>query len=537
MDGEFCRTTTAGDAGLRLDRYLSQCLPDISRERIKRAIRQGGCHVGGQIAREPKTRLTPGQEVRCILPPPEQALTPEPEVAGSPGVEPVWRDADLLVVNKPAGLTVHPCPSCPRGTLVQRLAARYPELLQQEGLRPGIVHRLDKDTSGLMLVALNERTRLRLSEMFAERKIHKEYLALVHGLPPLEGDIREPVGRHPTVKVKMAVVPEHRGGKAAHSQWRVLWAAPDKRLALVRVRIFTGRTHQIRVHMAHLGHPLLGDALYGKTPASGGGAQAGHIWPTAPRQMLHAHRLHFTHPVSGEEMRFAAPPPEDMRRVALDNAAPPVHLVLTGLPGCGKSSLLAALAALGLPVWSADAVVHDLYAPGAPAWEYLRQRFGAAVVATATSPVDRAALRTLMEQEPHTRREVEGMVHALVREDLHGFFARHAAPGTLPAAEIPLYLEAGWRDPQALVVGVSCPTPLRHARLVEHRGWSAARCAVMDGWQWSEARKHAACDLLVDNSLPQEALAEAARSVLRAGRAREAAQREELARLLDSLGT
>ena len=229
------------------------------------------------------------------------------------------------------------------------------------------------------------------------------------------------------------------------------------------------------------------------------------------------------------------PRPKTCAAWPLDNAAAPVHLVLTGLPGCGKSSLLAALAALGLPVWSADTVVRALYAPGAPAWDYLRQRFGAPVVATATSPVDRAALRTLMEREPHTRHEVENVVHALVREELHDFFTRHATPGTLPAAEIPLYPEVGWRDPQALVVGVTCPTPLRHARLVEHRGWSAAQCASMDAWQWPEDRKHAACDLLVDNSLPQEALAEAALSILRAGQAREAAQREGLARLLDSL--
>ena len=207
------------------------------------------CRIDGLPVSTASLKLKAGQEVRLDLPDTANELRAEDEA-----VDILWQDEHLLLCNKPAGLTVHPCPSCPENTLVQRLLHHFPRLREQEGLRPGVVHRLDKDTSGLLLVALDEPTRLRMSEAFARREVHKEYLALVQGVPPQTGTCREPLGRHPTAKVKMAVVPENRGGKAAHSDWRVLWSSPRKDFSLVAVRIHTGRTHQIRVHMAHVGY-------------------------------------------------------------------------------------------------------------------------------------------------------------------------------------------------------------------------------------------------------------------------------------------
>ena len=328
--------------GQRLDKALCGLLPDLSRAAVQRAITAGACRIDGLPVSTASLKLKAGQEVRLDLPDTANELRAEDEA-----VDILWQDEHLLLCNKPAGLTVHPCPSCPENTLVQRLLHHFPRLREQEGLRPGVVHRLDKDTSGLLLVALDEPTRLRMSEAFARREVHKEYLALVQGVPPQTGTCREPLGRHPTAKVKMAVVPENRDGKAAHSDWRVLWSSPRKDFSLVAVRIHTGRTHQIRVHMAHVGHPLLGDALYAPAPVAA----------RAPRQMLHAWHISFCHPLSGEALAFFCPPPDDMLRTILNNSSRMQRLVITGNPGCGKSTLTHALEKAGLPTVSADALV------------------------------------------------------------------------------------------------------------------------------------------------------------------------------------
>ena len=198
-------------AGQRLDKALCGLLPGLSRAAVQRAITAGACRIDGMPVSTASLKLRAGQEVVLALPDTANELRAEEEA-----VDILWQDEHLLLCNKPAGLTVHPCPSCPENTLVQRLLHHFPRLREQEGLRPGVVHRLDKDTSGLLLVALDEPTRLRMSEAFARREVRKEYLALVQGVPPQTGTCREPLGRHPTAKIKMAVVPENRGGKAAH---------------------------------------------------------------------------------------------------------------------------------------------------------------------------------------------------------------------------------------------------------------------------------------------------------------------------------
>ena len=286
-------TFTVEEGRIRLDRFLGEALreQDVSREKVKRAIREGGCLVDGALCSDAAAKVRAGQSV--VLRMESEPSRVEPE-EGELAV--LYQDDFLAVINKPAGLTVHPAPSCPEGTLVHRLVARFPSLRAQEGFRPGIVHRLDKDTSGLICVALTEEARLRLAEAFAERRIRKEYLALVRGVPPAAGLVDAPLGRHPTVKVKVAVV---KNGKEARSEWRVLHKG--RQYALLGVRIHTGRTHQIRVHMAHIGHPLLGDEVYGhaRLPEKG-----------LTGQCLHARELKFIHPRTGEPVRLITELPD-----------------------------------------------------------------------------------------------------------------------------------------------------------------------------------------------------------------------------------
>lgn len=291
----------------------------------------------------------------------------------------------------------------------------------------------------------------------------------------------------------MAVVPENRGGKAAHSDWRVLWSSPRKDFSLVAVRIHTGRTHQIRVHMAHVGHPLLGDALYAPAPVAA----------RAPRQMLHAWHISFCHPLSGEALEFFCPPPDDMLRTILNNSSRMQRLVITGNPGCGKSTLTHALEEVGLPTVSADALVAQLYAAGGEMADYLGRRFGERLLEDDGS-VCKPALLEAMQQDPGLRKEVEQMVHALVRDAILAFWDKAEAEGKdCAVAEIPLYFECGWHKaglPGALSLTVRCPREIRLQRIMATRGWSEEKAATLEAWQWPAERKEAASDLVVDNA-------------------------------------
>jgi 23S rRNA pseudouridine1911/1915/1917 synthase len=489
-------------AGRRLDSVLRDNVPQVSRAALQRAISAGCCLVDGRVETRQAVRIRSGQRVVVLLPEARTSLEPE---AGALDV--LWQDGHLLVCNKPAGLTVHPCPSCPGNTLAQRLLARFPRLAALDGQRPGIVHRLDRDTSGLLIVALDERTRLALVAAFADRRVRKEYLALVSGFPAEEGDCREPVGRHPAVKVRMAVVPEERGGKSAHTSWRRLWSAPGGRVSLLAVRIRTGRTHQIRVHMAHLGHPLLGDALYAPRAARA----------AAPRQMLHAWKLAFAHPRSGGDMHFACPPPEDMPQAALAACERMERVVILGNPGSGKTALLRRLADKGVSVFSADEAVARLYARGGEAAQWIARRLGGGML-TPGGAVDKKALFAALRADPGLYREVEAIVHPFVRQGLENFWrAREDAGDALALAEVPLYLECGWGEffsPAPLLVGVHCPLPERLRRLAAARGWTEAKAADLEARQWPQERKMTACDLLVNNGGPPEALAALAGSLL-----------------------
>lgn len=492
---ELTLIVDTAQAGQRLDRLLSSAMPDISRGAVQKAIESGCCLVDGIPATTASRKMKTGQEIRFTAPAGMSQLKAE-----EGHVDILWHDPHMLVCNKPAGLTVHPCPSCPSGTLVQRLLGHFPQLAQQEGLRPGIVHRLDKDTSGLLLVALDEGTRLALSESFARRDVHKSYLALVSGVPPVSGTCHEPLGRHPAVKIKMAVVPEAHGGKPAHTEWKRLWHSSDGTFSLLAVRIHTGRTHQIRVHMAHIGHPLLGDALYAPPAIAG----------RAPRQMLHAWRLNFRHPHTDRDMHFCCPPPQDFLDAAAENARRMQRLVLTGNPGSGKSAVAAALQKRGIPMISADAIVADLYAPGGHLADLVARRWGTALLDD-RGAVDRAALLALFRERPAMRREVEELAHALVHDAVEQFWNAAEARGeTCAVAEIPLYYECNWHDgsfsPQPVAIAIHCPRTQRFARLASSRHWDEEKSALIESWQWSAERKEKAADFVLDNSGDIEAL-------------------------------
>ena len=282
----------------RLDAWLAAAHPAISRSRWKQLIEAGHVFLNGIVVRKSNTALSSGTELRCELPEPE----PVGLVATDIPLAILYEDADLIVLNKPAGLVVHPAPGHAADTLVNALLHHCSDLQGIGGeLRPGIVHRLDKDTSGVLVVAKNEAAVAALVAQFSSHTVRKEYLALVWGaLKKPSGTVELPVGRHPVHRQKMAVTEK---GRAAVTHYETLAAGPLA--TLLRVRIETGRTHQIRVHLAHLGHPVVGDSTYGRA------RQGLPADLSIPRQMLHAHVLEIAHPRDGRPLAFTAPPPAD----------------------------------------------------------------------------------------------------------------------------------------------------------------------------------------------------------------------------------
>lgn len=300
-------SVTEEEAGERLDRHLARRL-EKPRNQVSRWIADGRVRLGGRSPK-PSSTVSAGDVVECD--PPEEPVDPglEPE-AGE--LEVLYEDPDLAVVVKAAGVTVHPGAGQRHGTLAHFLLARYPEIADVGGRgRPGIVHRLDKDTSGVMVVARSETAYLRLQEAFAERRVEKTYLAIAYGTPqPGEGEIDLPIARHRSERKKMDV---RRRGRPALSRCRVL--ASGGGVSLFEVAIETGRTHQIRVHLKAIGHPLVGDPVYGEKRWRGLEGRLRRPLRRFPRPALHAWRLAFAHPVSSERLAFEAPVPEDLRRL------------------------------------------------------------------------------------------------------------------------------------------------------------------------------------------------------------------------------
>jgi 23S rRNA pseudouridine1911/1915/1917 synthase len=295
---EFVAADT--DRGQRLDVFVAR-VSGLSRARVQALLGAGRVLVNG-LARKPRHQIRPGERVELTIPP-VTPLTLTPEAIP---LDILYEDDDLLVLNKPPGLAVHPGAGRASGTLVHALLAHCPHLPGIGGVaRPGIVHRLDRDTSGVMVVAKTERAHLELSRAFKGRRVQKRYLALVHGeLRQAAGRIEAPIGRRPRDRQRMGV--RQQGGRDARTAYRVVRRLPGR--TLVEASPETGRTHQIRVHLAHLGHPVVGDQTYGGRRERRTRGRSG-----APgRQMLHAWRLGFHHPVRGAWLEFTAPIPDDL---------------------------------------------------------------------------------------------------------------------------------------------------------------------------------------------------------------------------------
>ncbi len=295
----------ADAAGARLDKWLAGALPELSRSRLKALIEDGAVSAGAKALRDPAQKVTAGQIIRVAIPAPLAAL---PE-AQQMDLAVVFEDEHLIVVDKPAGLVVHPAAGNPDRTLVNALLAHCgPSLAGIGGVRrPGIVHRIDKDTSGLLVVAKDERTHVGLTEQFSAHDVERRYDALVWGVPrPAHGVITGNIGRSPHNRKKMAVV--RRGGKTAETAYDTV-AAFSTIAAHVQCRLKTGRTHQIRVHMTSKGHPLIGDPVYGRGRNAGPSPREARDFG---RQALHASTLGFIHPVTGRKLSFESELPDDM---------------------------------------------------------------------------------------------------------------------------------------------------------------------------------------------------------------------------------
>jgi 23S rRNA pseudouridine1911/1915/1917 synthase len=306
--------------GLRLDRFLAEQLPELSRTRIQNLIKQGRVSSGRATIVDAKYRVKPGERFTLDVPPPAPA---EPGAEAMP-LDIVYEDEELIVIDKPAGLVVHPGAGHAKGTLVNALIAHCGGSLSGIGgvARPGIVHRLDKDTSGLMVVAKNDRAHHALAAQFADHgrtgEMQRGYLALVWGVPPRkQGTIDAPIGRHPSSRTNMAVLPKGRGREAV-THWRLIESFGPKRApvaSLIECSLETGRTHQVRVHLAHIGHPLVGDPLYATGFKSKLRALPEPLRAELAgfnRQALHAAQLAFVHPASGTLLKFNSPLPADL---------------------------------------------------------------------------------------------------------------------------------------------------------------------------------------------------------------------------------
>jgi 23S rRNA pseudouridine1911/1915/1917 synthase len=306
----------ADHAGWRLDRFLTAAIPDLSRSRLQALLADGAVSRERQTIKDANTRVKPGETYEVAVPEPAPAIPAGQDIP----LNVVYEDGDLIVIDKPAGLVVHPAAGNPDGTLVNALIAHCGKSLAGVGgvARPGIVHRLDKDTSGLLVAAKNDRAMASLARQIAARTIERAYHAAAWGAPRAgEGVIEGDIGRNPFDRKRMAIV--RTQGKPARTRYRMLERYGNDARAfasLIECRLETGRTHQIRVHLAHLGHPLIGDSVYGRTrrpPRAKSEAETKAYLAAAefPRQALHAWLLGFQHPGTHMHVRFESPWPKD----------------------------------------------------------------------------------------------------------------------------------------------------------------------------------------------------------------------------------
>ncbi len=303
---QLTATVTESQLGQRLDQALAELFPDYSRSRIKEWILEDRVSVNGIIINKPKEKVLGGEHIAIDALIEEENRWEAQDIA----LDIVYEDEDILVINKPRDLVVHPGAGNPDGTVLNALLHYYPQIADVP--RAGIVHRLDKDTTGLMVVAKTVPAQTRLVESLQLREITREYEAVAIGIMTAGGTVREPIARHPTKRTHMSV---HPMGKPAVTHYRIM--EHFRAHTRLRLRLETGRTHQIRVHMAHINHPLVGDQLYGGRPRPPRDASPEFIQTLRAfdRQALHATMLRLYHPISGIEMEWHAPIPEDMQRL------------------------------------------------------------------------------------------------------------------------------------------------------------------------------------------------------------------------------
>lgn len=286
----------------RLDRYLSEEIPDLSRSRVQQLIEQGHVQLNDQVCTSKKINLKLGDRISLQIP----AVKPLQLVAEDIALDILYEDEQLLILNKPAGLVVHPAPGHADGTLVNALLAHCPNLPGIGGVqRPGIVHRLDKDTTGAIAIAKTDIAYQHLQAQLQAKTARREYLGVVYGAPKTEsGTVDLPIGRHPQDRKKMAIIPVEQGGRTAITHWQV-----KERLnnyTLIHFQLETGRTHQIRVHSAKIGHPIVGDPVY---------SSGRSIGVNLPGQALHAWKLKLQHPISGDWVEVTAPLPQTLTKL------------------------------------------------------------------------------------------------------------------------------------------------------------------------------------------------------------------------------
>jgi 23S rRNA pseudouridine1911/1915/1917 synthase len=285
------------EKGERIDRYLSQQLPDLSRSRIQQLIEEGNVQVNGKVCTSKKVTVQSGDRISLTIPE-AKPLDLQPEAIP---LEILYEDDSLIILNKPAGLVVHPAAGHESGTLVNALLAHCQNLAGIGGVqRPGIVHRLDKDTTGAIAIAKTDQAHQHLQAQLKAKTARREYLGIVYGSPSADsGTIDQPIGRHPVDRKKMAVVPVEKGGRPAVTHWQVRERLSN--YTLMHFQLETGRTHQIRVHSAYMGHPIVGDPVYSSGRSVG---------VNLPGQALHAWRLTLQHPVTQEQIEVTAPVPK-----------------------------------------------------------------------------------------------------------------------------------------------------------------------------------------------------------------------------------
>lgn len=503
--------------GNRLDILIHNHSPEFSRSAIQKAIRNGLCFADDNPILAPDFKPAPGQIISFEL---VEAITDLIEEEKPINI--IWQDENIIALNKPPHLTVHPAPSCMENTLVNRLIFHFPALKKLGGLRPGIIHRLDKDTSGLILIAKNENIRLKMCELFALHQIKKIYLALVHGRISEEGICDLPIGRHPIIKTKMSILPENQGGKQALTKWVRLFYFAEQNVSLAAIRIFTGRTHQIRVHLQSLGHPVIGDNIYAPK----------QIASMASRQMLHAWQTSFVNPVTSQCIKICAEPPGDFIMAVnslFDNKqevkikdfqmSVPLLLVVTGNPGCGKSFFCKQFEKIVKKnniYISADEIVAKIYQSSEKFLSWVYKNFGDKFINKNNNGqkiINKKKLFEAFVNDTQIRQEFQNHIFAIVYEEIRKFNqAKNDEP--ILIAEIPLYFESDHKDLNEIkdrtiiTIGINAGQKIRWSRLKNNRNWDDSKIKEIESWQWPENKKIAACDYVVNNNGDTEDLDE-----------------------------